>query len=126
MGAELHHVITAEAVLAALLAIVGADGFAVQEGAVQAASVGDLPAALAGVPPDDHMVARHFGVGHRQGVVLQPPNSHLLSQEHHVSRAAQCSRAVQLSCALRRGSSCFRLITLGSEVRKPCGVAGQQ
>ena len=86
--------------LPALLAIVGADGFAVQEGAVQAASVGDLPAALTGVPPDDNMVARHLSVGHRQSVVLQPSNSHLLLQQHHVSHALQCSRPVQLSCSL--------------------------
>ena len=83
-----------------MLAIVGADGFAVQEGAVQAAGVGDLPAALTGVPPDDNMVARHLSVGHRQSVVLQPSNSHLLLQQHHVSHALQCSRPVQLSCSL--------------------------
>ena len=100
MGAELHHVVTAEAVLPALLAVVGADGFAIQEGAVQAASVSDLPAALTGVPPDHHMVPRHLSVRHRQGVVLQPPNSHLLPQEHHVSRAVQCS-AVQCSRAVQ-------------------------
>lgn len=57
VGAQLHHVITAQSVLPALLAVVGANGFAVQEGAVEAAGVGDLPAALAGVPPDDDMVA---------------------------------------------------------------------
>lgn len=57
VGAQLHHVITAEAMLPPLLAVVGADGFAIQEGAIQAASVGDLPAALTGVPPDDDMVA---------------------------------------------------------------------
>ena len=87
--AKLHHVITAEAVLPALLAVVGADSFAIQESAVQAAGVSDLPAALIGIPPDDDMVARHLSVRHRQGVILQPPNSHLLSQEHHVSHAVQ-------------------------------------
>lgn len=89
VGAQLHHIITAQAMLAPLLAVVGADGFAIQEGAIQAAGVGDLPAALTGVPPDDDMVARHLSVRHRQGVVIQPPNSHLLIQEQHVSHAVQ-------------------------------------
>lgn len=57
VGSQLHHIIAAEPMLPALLAVVGANGFAVQEGAVEAAGVGDLPAALPGVPPDDHMVA---------------------------------------------------------------------
>lgn len=87
VGSQLHHVIAAEPVLPALLAVVGADGFAIQEGAVEAAGVGDLPAALPRVPPDDHMVARHLCVRHRQGVVLQPPHSHLLTQKQHVSNA---------------------------------------
>ncbi len=57
VGAQLHHVITAEAVLPALLPVVGADGLAVQEGAIQAACVCDLPTALTGLPPDHHMVS---------------------------------------------------------------------
>ncbi len=70
VGPQLHHIITAEAVLPALLPVVGADGLAIQECAVQAASVCDLPAALAGVPPDDNMAARHLCVWHWQGVVI--------------------------------------------------------
>lgn len=89
VGAELHHIIAAQAMLPPLLAVVSADGLAIQEGAIQAASVGDLPAALTGVPPDDDMVAGHLSVGHRQGVVIQPPNSHLLTQEQHVSHAVR-------------------------------------
>ena len=57
VGAQLHHIIAAESVLAPLLPVVGADGLAIQEGAIQAACVCDLPAALACVPPDDHVVA---------------------------------------------------------------------
>ena len=53
---QLHHVIAAQSVLAPLLPVVGADGLAVQEGTIQAACVSDLPATLAGVPPDDYMV----------------------------------------------------------------------
>ncbi len=57
VGAQLHHVITAEAVLPALLPVVGADGLAVQEGAIQAACVCDLPTPLTGLPADHHMVS---------------------------------------------------------------------
>ena len=69
--AQLHHVITAELVLSALLPVVGADGLAIQEGAVQAAGVSDLPTALGGVPSYHHMVSRHLCVGDWQGVVIQ-------------------------------------------------------
>lgn len=94
VGAQLHHVITAKAVLPALFTVVGTDGFAVQEGTVEAAGVSDLPAAFLGVPPDDDMVSRHLCVRHRQSVVLQPPNSHLLTKEQHVSNAGHsCSSA---------------------------------
>ena len=110
--AELHHVITAEAVLSSLLAVVGADGFAIQECAVQAAGVSDLPAALIGVPPDDDMVARHLSVRHRQGIILQPPNSDLLSRVHHVSHAVQCSTAV-MQC--NQVASCLEAADAGKQ-----------
>ena len=67
---QLHHVITAERVFPALLPVVGADGLAIQEGAVQAASVSHLPAALTGIPLDHNMPPRHLCVWKGQGVVL--------------------------------------------------------
>lgn len=91
-----------------LLAVVGADGLAIQEGAIQAASVGDLPAALTGVPPDDDMVARHLSVRHRQGVVIQPPYSHLLTQEQHVSHAVHCINTAQCSRLVQRCSNALQ------------------
>lgn len=59
---KLHHVITAEPVLASLLSVVCADGLPIQEGAIQAASVGELPAALFGLPGYDNMPARDLRV----------------------------------------------------------------
>ncbi len=57
IGAQLHHVVTAEAVLPTLLPVVGADGLAIQEGAIQAACVCDLPTAFTRLPPDHDMVS---------------------------------------------------------------------
>lgn len=70
VGPQLHHIITAEPVLSALFPVVGADGLAIQEGAVQTTSVCDLPAALTGIPLDHHMPARHLCVWKGQCVVL--------------------------------------------------------
>ena len=77
VGPKLHHVITAKSVLAPLFPVVGADGLPIEESSVQAASVCDLPAALTGLPSDDHMPSGHLSIGKGQGVVFQPAHCHL-------------------------------------------------